>query len=205
MSNFLAVAAATYTLKSRFERLIDELVPGAVVSVERPEAEPPGIDKHLPRINLYPYQVAANPTFRNSDLPTRDSAGSPTQDSRAAFDVHYLLSFFGESLKGQILLGIASSHLHAYPYLTPEEIEQATQGTPFDKSGLAEQEVWVRLTPLSLSLEELTKFWSGFFQVPYTLSLAYRASVILLDLNLHPKPVPSVAKVVAGRPQLLKS
>lgn len=38
----------------------------------------------------------------------------------------------------------------------------------------------IKLNPVQLNLEELSKLWSVFFQVPYTLSIAYEASVILL-------------------------
>lgn len=38
----------------------------------------------------------------------------------------------------------------------------------------------IKLSPVQLNLEELSKLWSVFFQVPYALSVAYEASVVLL-------------------------
>jgi hypothetical protein len=39
----------------------------------------------------------------------------------------------------------------------------------------------VKLTPLPLSLEELSKLWSVFFQIPYNLSVAYQATVVQVE------------------------
>jgi hypothetical protein len=46
---------------------------------------------------------------------------------------------------------------------------------------LAQEVELVKFTPLPLNLEELSKLWSVFFQTPYTLSLAYQASVVLIE------------------------
>ncbi|HXO42399.1 MAG TPA: DUF4255 domain-containing protein [Thermoanaerobaculia bacterium] len=205
MSTWKAVAAVTQTLKRRLEEVIQEHVPEAVVTAQRPEAEPLGAERKAARINLYLFQVANNPAFRNADLPTRNGDGSLLQRPQVALDLNYLLSFFGdESLTGQLLLGLTASTLHTDPYLGPAEIEAAVRSTPFGGSGLADQETTVRLAPLVLTLEELTKFWSGFFQVPYTLSLAYQASVVLLDAELTPQAsLPVRGGTLRGGPALL--
>jgi hypothetical protein len=49
----------------------------------------------------------------------------------------------------------------------------------------------IKLTPLTLSLEDLSKLWSVFFQVPYALSIAYEASVVLIEPST-PLAVPTV-------------
>ena len=49
----------------------------------------------------------------------------------------------------------------------------------------------VKFTPLSLSLEELSKLWSVFFQTPYALSVAYQGSVVLIESEeSHQTPLP---------------
>jgi hypothetical protein len=48
-------------------------------------------------------------------------------------------------------------------------------------SNLADEIELVKFTPLSLSLEELSKLWSVFFQIPYTLSVAYQGTVVLIE------------------------
>jgi Pvc16 N-terminal domain len=42
--------------------------------------------------------------------------------------------------------------------------------------------------PLSLNLEELSKLWSTLFRVPYVLSVAYEASVVLVESQVTPRP-----------------
>jgi hypothetical protein len=50
----------------------------------------------------------------------------------------------------------------------------------------------VRFTPTGLSLEEFSKLWSVFFQVEYSLSAAYQASLVLMQSDDTPAPAPPV-------------
>ena len=130
-----------------------------------------------------------NPAYRNADLPTRRGDGQLAQRPQAALMLHYLFSFFGDdaNLEPQRLLGAAMRQLHAQPLLTKQEIIQAIATPPYDTilpaSNLAEQVDLVRFTPLGLSLEELSKAWSVFFQSPYVLSVAYQASAVLIETD----------------------
>src|SRR5690606_36076631 len=55
----------------------------------------------------------------------------------------------------------------------------------------------IRITPQSLSLEELSKLWSVFFQTPYRISASYEASVVLIDGESEPQPsLPVMARNV---------
>lgn len=67
MSNFLAIATATATLKRMLQNTI--AVPGATVTTDRPGSPQNGTPG--PGINLYLYQVTPNAAWRNVDLPTR--------------------------------------------------------------------------------------------------------------------------------------
>jgi hypothetical protein len=58
-------------------------------------------------------------------------------------------------------------------------------------SDLADEVELVKFTPLSLSLEELSKLWSVFFQTPYALSGAYQATVVLIESEAAP-PQPAL-------------
>ena len=186
MSNYLAVATVTATLYHQLSNAAS-VVPGANVSTVRPDggAGP----ARGPGINIFLYQVMPNPAYRNSDLPTRRSDGQLVQRPQAALMLHYLLSFFGDeaNLEPQRLLGAAIRRLHARPVLTKQEIVQTIANPPFDTilstSDLADQVDLVRFTPLSLSLEELSKAWSVFFQSPYILSVAYQASAVLIETD----------------------
>ena len=70
------------------------------------------------------------------------------------------------------------SILHDHALLGPQEIREA-----LPDSDLAEQVERVRITLHPTSLDELSKLWTA-FQTEYRLSVAYEASVVLLDSTL---------------------
>lgn len=184
MSNFLAIATATATLSQLIQDAISADVPGASVSTVRPDSN----GNNVPDIgvNLYLYQVTPNPAWRNADLPTRNSDGQLVQRPRAAFDLHYLLTFYGDDtqLEPQRLVGSVVRTLHAQPMLTRQMIRTTINSPSFNylvNSDLADEVEMVKFTPFPLSLEELSKLWSVFFQTPYTLSLAYHGTVVFIE------------------------
>ncbi|NEP18602.1 MAG: DUF4255 domain-containing protein [Leptolyngbya sp. SIO4C1] len=198
MSSPLAFATVTATLKKFLQEAAQAMVSGAQVITGRPRVE--GSDNGAstsPTIYLYLYQVVPNVAFRTADLPTRRSDGSVIQKPQSAWDLHYLLSFHGNetALEAQRMLGNIVSVLHAQPLLTQAQIRRTISDseTPFlATSDLAEQFEAIKFTPLILNLEELSKVWSVFFQIPYTLSVAYQASVVLIespDIPRTPLPV----------------
>jgi hypothetical protein len=197
MSNFLAIATVTATLSQIMQESANEVMSGVSVTTMRPESV--GNDPD-PGINIFLYHVLPNPTLRNFDLPTRDSDGNPIARPQAALNLHYLLTFYGNEvdLEPQRLMGNAVSFLHAQPVLTSETIRAALEartGGSADHylygSDLAQQVEQIKFVPLSVNLEELSKLWSIFFQIPYSLSLAYKASVVLIERELAVrKPLP---------------
>jgi hypothetical protein len=46
----------------------------------------------------------------------------------------------------------------------------------------------IKFTPLAISLEELSKLWSVFFQTPYALSVAYQGTVVLIESEEQAQP-----------------
>lgn len=193
MSNALAFATVTAALRHILDPAAKQAVPAAAATIERPDA----IKDDQPRVNLFLYQVTPNAAWRNSDLPTRRPDGSVAQRPQAAFDVHYILSFFGSERdqEPQRLLGSVVSLLHSQPALSPEIIRDAVQsainGDPahfLGRSDLARQIERVRFSPMGLNLEELSKLWSVFFQVPYRLSMAWQGSVVLVEPEVETRP-----------------
>jgi hypothetical protein len=191
MSNFLAIATVTATLRRLLQNAINAAeanepgaVSGAQVSSVRPEASQAGLPDR--GINVYLYQVTTNPFLNNDDLPTRRPNGSLANRPQVALDLHYLLSFYGQEnlLETDRLLGLAVRTLYAQPVLTQQMVHD-TLADPLFKflaaSDLADQVETVKFTRLGLSLEELSKLWSVFFQVPYTISVAYQATVVLIE------------------------
>lgn len=202
MSNHLAIATVSYTLAEMIQPALQAVVPSATVRVGRPEsAERRGTP--FVGANLYLYRVEPNGSFRNADLTTRDGAGTLLQRPRAALDLYYLISFYGDDLQleTQRMLGRLVALLHARPVLTRERIREAIDhnaqsATPFlAHSDLDRQTELVRLTPQALSLEELSKLWTVFFQVTHALSVAYKASVLLIEAEGTPRTAPQVTDV----------
>jgi hypothetical protein len=185
MSNHLAFANVTAALRDLLDAAAKAGVSGAGATAERPDT----LKDDNPRVNLFLYQVTPNAAWRNADLPTRRQDGTLAQRPQAAFDLHYVLTFYGSDKQHepQILLGSVLSLLHAQPVLSPEILRGAAKDT-LVASNLAEQVEAVRLAPTGFNLEELSKLWSVFFQVPYKLSVAFQASVVLIEPEVTVQP-----------------
>lgn len=190
MSNFLAIATVTATLAQGVQEAVAVDVPGATVTMTRPDSAANGA--RGPRVNLYLYQVTPNAAYRNCDLPTRRLDGQLVQRPRVALDLHYLLTCYGDEpgLEPQRLLGSVVRTLHAAPVLTRESIRDAVTATPaLARSNLADEVELVKFTPIALSLEELSKLWSVFFQTQHALSVAYQGTVVLIEGEEAPRSV----------------
>jgi len=199
MSNFLAIATVTAALSQVLRDGIQSDVAGADVTTLDPSASGGAVP--ATRLNLFLYQVTPNAAFRNADLPTRRSDGQLVQRPQVALDLHYLLTFYGDEvqLEPQRLLGSAVRTLHERPLLTRQKIQQTIVQPLFNaflgNSNLADGVELVKFTPTSLSLEELSKLWSVFFQIPYRLSVAYQGTVVLIESE----EVPQIALPVLER------
>lgn len=213
MSNALAVAAVTATLRHLIEESLagDQPAPvgDAVVTTLRPEqlARQGQLDS-MRGINIYLYGVTPNHAIDLTDLPTRDGDGRLTRTPKAAFDLHYLISCHGAdaALEPQRLLARAILALSVTPVLTQPVVEAMIRRFAddpdlgfLDATDLKQQEV-VKLAPITLSLEELSRLW-GVLGTPYLLSVTYAATVVVLEPHLVPRPVLLVRHpVVAAGP-----
>jgi hypothetical protein len=203
MSNFLAVATVTATLRGILQHAVDAAqVGGGTVATGRPDSV--GNNAANIKLNLYLYQVTPNAAWRNADLPTWDSGGQLVQRPQVALDLHYLLTFYGDEakLEPQRCLGSVTRILHAEPVLTRRKIQDTIPYYDFlSDSNLHEQVELVKFTPLPLSLDELSKLWSVFFQTPYALSVAYQGTVVLIESGEEPEAaLPVLERNVHGVP-----
>jgi hypothetical protein len=204
MSNFLAIATVTATLSQALQAAVGADVPGATVTTVRPDSAGGGIP--TTGVNLYLYQVTPNGALRNADLPSRRADGQLLQRPQAALDLHYLLTFYGNEaqMEPQRLLGSAVRTLHARPVLTRQMIRDTVGNPTFTflaNSDLADAVEMVKFTPMALSLEELSKLWSVFFQTPYILSVAYQGTVVLIEGAATPQAaLPVRARNLYGVP-----
>lgn len=204
MSNALAVATVTATLKRTLDEALAAGTPGSVpnatASTIRPEDASNGNGSKT-GINIYLYQVVPNAALRGEELPTRRSDGSLIRRPQAALDLYYLLTFYGDEKEQepQRLLGTAVSTLNAQPIISRgairDAVDQAIADDPstyLQFSDLVDQIDLVKLSPVPLNLEELSKLWSVFFQTPYVLSVAYQGTVVLIESDVTPKTAPPV-------------
>jgi hypothetical protein len=185
MSNTLAIATVTQALALLIEHnLRPDIDLQVAVKTERPPAEVTGD----PVITVFLHQVAPNASRRNDDLPTRAPDGTLLRRPAAALDLHYLISAYGSEreLVGQRLIGSVVRTLHEFPVLPKALIEEAAQRPYLAGSDLAEAIQRVRLTPVQMDVEEASKLWGMLHQTPYALSVAYQASLVLIEGREQP-------------------
>jgi Pvc16 N-terminal domain len=194
MSNALAIATATETLLQVLTNALPaSLVTGAQVTALRPDDASLQGPVKTPTVNIFLYQVTPDIAWRNADLPTRRSDRSPLSRPQVALDLHYLLSFYGDdaTFQQQRLLGTAARALHVAPVLQRADIRAVEaltdpHGVLYLNSHLSDQIDLVRFTPINFSLEEMSKLWSVFLKTDYVLSIAYSASVVLIETDDPP-------------------
>ena len=210
MSNALAVAQVTRALQNLLEEALAAAVPGNVAGAHAEIRRPDDTAIEPPKVTIFLYEMVPNAALRNADLATRDGGGRSLRRSQAAFDLRYLLTFFGteSTLEPHRMLATVARVLHDRPLLSPALLQAAATG-PFAAADTARQGEAIRLTPIALGLEELSKLWSSFKEAPYRLSLAVQAGAILLepdDAVATSLPVDSVGiGVAAARPPFIQT
>lgn len=208
MSNALAIATVTQALALLIENNLRPEIDMAVsVETRKPPAEPPT----EPTITVFLYQVAPNPSMRNTDLPSRGPHGQLWARPTAALDLNYLISAYGEEteLVGQRLIGCVVRTLQEIPVLPIELIEQAAERPYLSGSDLAESAQKVRFTPIQMDIDETSKLWGMLHQTPYSVSATYQGSLVFIDGREQPEPAkpvdevnPTVASFSPERPDL---
>ena len=194
MSNALAIAAVTATLRNLLTQGVT-LVPGlgdTTVTTQLPDrARASGNTAN--QINLFLYQAVLNAGWRNLDMP-RQVKGGETGAPPLALNLYYLLTAYGrddDSVRpfSHELLGRAMSLLHDHPLLGADEIAVALAG-----NDLGSQLERVRFSLQPLSVDDIYRLWTG-FQTPYRTSVAYEASVVLIDSTRESRtPLPVLTR-----------
>ena len=202
MSNSLAIATVTATLQ---QLIID----GTDIPNDNVTAKPP--DKAFEggpadQINLFLYQITPNAAWRNRDIPNQIRPGETSQQP-LALNLHYLISASGagdDEIESHRWLGQAMSVLHDHVVLGRKEIKTVIESSrTLTKSDLHEQIERVRITPLSLSVEDLSKLWTT-FTTPYRVSAAYAVSVVLIESTRPARsPLPLLDRSITVQGNLL--
>lgn len=215
MSGPLAIAAVTAALKDLLNNgLLDHaglsVVGSWAVSAMPPDRIPTG-ETEPNRLNLFLYQLTPNQGWRNEGLPSRDVVGNRLTNPPLALDLHYILTAYGASdFNAEILLGYAIQLLHETPVLSRAQLRTALGGTPpvggaVDGSAipsifgdlsaidLADQVESIKITPVTLSGEDLSKLWTA-MQARYRPTMAYMVSVVLIQAKRPVQSAPPVLK-----------
>jgi hypothetical protein len=214
VSSALAIAGVTAVLRDLLnDGMINHNVSGILgstitVSVVPPDRVVPANGTESTQLNLFLHRVTPNPGWRNSALPSRDSSGRHRlSNPPLALDLHYLLSAYSaDELGAEILLGYAMHLLHEMPVLDRRAITVALNPSPsvgtalppalqaLATCGLADQVEQIRLTPESLSTEEMSRIWTA-VQSNYRPTTAYTASVVLIESAQPARaPVPVLSR-----------
>jgi hypothetical protein len=163
------------------------------------------------QLNLFLYQVTPNLGWRNQCLPGRDAAGNSISNPPLALDLHYMVTAYGsEDFYAEVLLGYAMFLLHETPVFTRAQLQTVLANpSPVDGSilppafqnlpaiDLANQVEILKITPVYLSTEELSKMWTA-MQARYRPTMAYLVSVVLIQGDTQLTVAPPVLQRGAG-------
>ena len=209
MSSPLAIGAVSAVLRNLLDNGLVEAgaAMGSTVTVSAVAPDTIDLDAadEPPRLNLFLHQVTPNAGWSNARLPSRSATtGERLTNAPLALDLHYLLTAYGRAdFQAEVLLGYAMHLLHERPVLDRAAIRRALDPSPLDvsmlppvfqaltASDLADQVEQIRVTPVPMSGDDLSKLWSA-IQTHYRPSSAYRVSVVLIGATrpgLSPLPV----------------
>ncbi|WP_104111513.1 DUF4255 domain-containing protein [Arthrobacter sp. N199823] len=192
MSSSWALAAVTATLRNLLQGTMPQLDP-VLQDLSVTTRTPDMARKTMTgtSLNVFLYETAVNAAWRNQDpAPNQGGPASPP----LALNLHYLMTAYGRDDSDQDavshrVLGAAMGVLHDHSVLGADELAAALAS-----SGVGEQAERIRITPLPLGVDELSKLWTA-FQTNMRVSAAYEVSVVLIDSQAAARaPLPVLAR-----------
>jgi Pvc16 N-terminal domain/IPT/TIG domain len=196
MSDYLAVGGVSAVLRSLLTNALTNGGPTAIlgsspgITATSPDLVPIGANETA-RVNLFMYYASLNPALRNMALPSRNSQGTAVDNEPLALNLHYLVSAYGShQFDPEILLAWAMKVFHDTPVVPRAIIQTAltdllnnSQVSPeaqlISGTTLANQLEQVRITPETLTTEEIYRLWTA-FQTSYRPTTSYQVSVIVI-------------------------
>jgi Pvc16 N-terminal domain len=200
MSNSTALAAVTTTLQFILHTGIttDPDLPelgDTLVTTLPPDKARGSLTAN--QLNLFLYQILPNAAWRNRDMPRQVQPGE-TAIPPLPLNLYYLITAFGrqddsaQPFSHQVL-GKAMSLLHDHCLLSAADIQSATSGS-LPQTDLDKQIERVRITLQPLSVEDISKLWTG-FATQYRLSAGYEVAVALIESTRGPRtPLPVLTR-----------
>jgi Pvc16 N-terminal domain len=212
MSSPLAIGAVSAVLRNLLDDGMIEAGAAIGSTVNVSAVAPDTIDlqntEEPPRLNLFLHQVTPNSGWRNLGLPSRGAdSGERLTNAPLALDLHYILTAYARAdFQAEILLGYAMHLLHERPVLDRAAVRRALNPSPLDvsmlppafqalaASDLADQMELLKVTPASMSADEMSKLWAAIL-THYRPSAAYTVSVVLIE-GTHPgrSPLPVLSR-----------
>jgi hypothetical protein len=193
MSDYLAVAGVSAVLRTLLTSALPSDGPSTILGT------PPGISStspdlivtgpgEQPRLNIFMYYASFNAALRNLGLPSSNAQGLQVSDPPLALNLHYLVSAYGgNQFDPEILLAWAMQVFHETPVVPRQVIQDALNGlgsSPeaqlISTSTLADQIEHIKITPETLTTEEIYRLWTA-FQTHYRPTTSYRVSVVVIQ------------------------
>ncbi|PSR18680.1 hypothetical protein C8255_06045 [filamentous cyanobacterium CCP3] len=176
MSNSLAIATVTAALRNLLMQ-VNNVSPDTIITAKPPNRARSHSDRGN-QLNLFLYQISPNAAWGSQDSTGALSlANQAPKSPDLALNLYYFITAYGrddDDLASHQLLGQIVELLHHHPEFKPGEMQLALPG-----NNLYQQVEQIRIIPQLLTSEELSKLWS-IFQVPYSISVAYQVSVVLI-------------------------
>lgn len=195
MSNALAIAAVTITLRNLLQQRFDAESSGGITVTTRPlDKTRDNTVSSSDQVNVFLYDTQINAAWRNRDIPSQVKPGE-TGQQLLPLNLYYLLTAYAQNddfpePTSHRLLGVAMSVFNDHPILSSADIRAALPVTDPTEYDLDEQIEQLRIAYQPLSVEEMFNLWST-FQAPYRISAAYEVSVVLIESRLPTKtPLP---------------
>lgn len=226
MSDYLAVGGVTAVMKALLNTGDNAaggppivLHSGPGITNMAPDLITTGPDEP-PQLNLFMYYSSINPALRNNNLPSMNSSGIQLSNPPLAINLHYLVTAYGANpFDPEILLAYAMQVFHDTPVVPRSVIQSAlsglvAKGTPSNElklisaSTLASQVEHIRITPETLTTEEIYRLWTA-FQTSYRPTTSYQVSVVVIqstqsyqsNLRVQQRSLlalPSIGPVISG-------
>ena len=202
MSSALAIAAVTAVLKDLLNNgVIANDLASLAGNPVRVTSKPPDVvlsgQQEEPGLNIYLYHLTPNQGWRNVGLPSHNGDGARVANAPLGLDLHYLLMAYGrDEYQAEILMGYAMQLMHETPVLTRQAIRASLSAIPSQQvsgsilpaafqalaaADLADQIELVKISPETLTVEELSKLWSAFQANHFRLTTGYQASLVLIE------------------------
>ncbi len=197
MSDYLAVGGVSAVLMSLLGTALSQGGPitilgsAAAITNKAPDLIPTGSEETA-GVNIFLYYASMNPALRNLGLPSAGAGGGRLSNPPLAINLHYLVTAYGNhAFDTEILLAWAMKVFHDTPVVARDTIEQAladllsvhpppVENQLIAASTLASQVEHIRITPETLTTEEIYRLWTA-FQTHYRPTTSYQVSVVVIQ------------------------